>query len=314
MTATKIPTRSKRYQLVTNVRDVLIKEHNHRYEVRIEKNQSYFMIQEQDFFPKMKMQSKSKYAGQRVGYRIDPGTSVTSVGITTEYNEAALDNFKRNFDAKIFSSVTDGLLKLSSTKHIYIDWSSKNALIDAKARGKTSLKGDDLRTYFSFKSTQDFQTKLAAYGTSDFIKDVGCNPPTSGAQEDRVPIRGKSFSIEVVVPTELTIKAAKCLYPLYSWLFSFKKTRNRNSDLRRKLVSFYEMNDKAFVCAFRNCKTKHIERLIAAHIIPDQKYGTDHPTNGIFLCSEHHLKQEGQTPEWQRKFLKSSARKGTILE
>ena len=50
MAATKIPTRSKRYQLVLSVRDSLIKEHNHRYEIRIEKNHSYFMIQEQDFF------------------------------------------------------------------------------------------------------------------------------------------------------------------------------------------------------------------------------------------------------------------------
>lgn len=315
MTASRLPSRSKRFALVEAINTSLAKKYHRQFVVRAQKNNHYFIIYEPSHLPHFKDISKTKYAGYRVGFYINPGPKFTEIGTQISFNEAAVKNFASNFNESQFSKTMNKILQISESGDIFIYWSSKQALKDSLSSGKKKIAAEDKDIWFRFKSVAEFKKNLKGYEIDDFAKDIGCNAPTSG--KGKMPTnRGFNLTISTVIATADCERAAQYLFPLYRWMYDFPKVgrKIRVSDLRRAMTYHYKKSDRVFECGFKGCKVKGIENLDAAHIRADQRYGTDSVTNGVFLCHEHHLIQEGKPVAWQKKAIKLSAKKGTILE
>jgi hypothetical protein len=68
------------------------------------------------------------------------------------------------------------------------------------------------------------------------------------------------------------------------------------------------------VCGYNNCSVKGWSNLQAAHIRPYIKGGKDDPENGVFLCHQHHLEQEGLSLSQQVKILRREIVVHTVLD
>lgn len=314
MSATRIPSRSKRYQAAVILKDQLALKYHKDLSVRPEKNNRTFMILEEHLLPAFKLNSKTKYANYRVGFEVNPGTKFTYVSLKTSYNESPITNLVSNFDMGTFKKIIKALDKVAVGREKFILWSSKQALSDATTE-KKQIGFDDKVIWFRFESVKGFSEALSDYDVADFQKDLGCKPPPTGKGKEP-PNSGFHFEFGVTVHPENAFKAADLLFPMYRWLTKFPNAgrRIRRSDLRRALLASYKRNNKEFECGFKTCNVKGAANLEAAHIIADERFGTDSPTNGVLLCPAHHDLQEGKPLKWQKTSLKVSAKKGTILE
>ncbi|MCE3010508.1 MAG: HNH endonuclease [Proteobacteria bacterium] len=254
---------------------------------------------------------------KRFGLMLSPNGDSVYVSLYIVHAPGAVAAFKNMIDTNDIRKTSRLLLKLSTSKNIYLGWSSNSLL--KKILSKKTKRVKHTRK-IEFSALSELTDYLKESKIRDFAEDIGCMPPKTGMKKIRGPA-GNYFELGTMVERKDVHKALKVLLPLFNHLYPDGLNyvfAARNSGFNKKLRTFYKKHGKQLVCAYKGCNIK--ENLEAAHIIPNADGGPDNGKNGVFLCHKHHtgadttIRQEGKPLTWQRMNLKSEARKGTRIE
>ena len=253
---------------------------------------------------------------KRNGIELDPGKHSTFVYFSIVHVPGAKIVFLGNITDDILTKAIKGLIKISDSQDFFIRWSSKTKPNDPRSEELSKSNSDSHSDWYS--SYKAFQNSLKSWGIESLAKDMGSY---SGNYRQKSGPVGKHFEIGTWVKNSDVEKVIEILWPLFQCLYRDGEKvvlQKRSSSFARHLSAYYRSTGKLKVCAMKGCSRR--AKLEAAHIYPSAKGGSDHGSNGVFLCKSHHndpstpKQQEGQTISWQKRNLKSDAKIGTDLE
>jgi hypothetical protein len=255
-------------------------------------------------------------ADYRTGISIQFYKTGIEVGITSIFSRTLLQNFIKNNAQESLNKLVKKTYSMTE-ENVSVCWASKSLLKQTQGVKNIIKTSDPFIFYYSFENDpiSNFNKELSEHKiTENWISDIGCFPPPSGMGKMQGG-RGSHFSIVgYFMPSEKEkIKSfVKFLIPYFASFLPREIIKGRNANLRRALIAHYKKIDEKHECAHIDCRKN--KNLIAAHIKPHAKGGSDTSSNGLWLCSSHHLAQENKPSSWHKTYIKKRFLKHTVIK
>ena len=231
-------------------------------------------------------QGHSRYSN---GYNFWDSDRVFHFGIECVHSSKMYKLLLSSLDEKVLLTT---LRRMFAVGPVYIQWPLKSR------RSSTGFR----------QIKQEFSSLV------DLLKFMDANLPDSSGLVDSLSPNGNIFRLHVVLPKSKAGQVARLISifaPIFLSFYPSQPENRRNDGLRGKLITFHNQHKLSIKCAHKRCNRKVVE---AAHIKPYRSGGTDHPSNGIFLCGPHHKKQEALPYKEQVRFLRAEVVRNTILK
>ena len=248
----------------------------------------------------------------RTGISVSCYSRGLEIGISTIFSPGLLHNFLENTQQNEIERLFKRILRL--TPGGWITWDSSQLYKNVKHLKKSKRTSSDFIFFADldpkFKDFID-ELKESEIAKESWLSDVGCKPESSGKGKFLVS-RGNRFSFGFYFNYDEKVEIVKTAEILATWLPKFlpqKFKKGRDANLRRSLIN----KSVPKICAQKGCQVKNLKLLDAGHIKPHSSGGSDHFTNGIWICKEHHSSQEGQSSSWHHVNLKKKSIQHTNL-
>ena len=267
-------------------------------------------------FPSLQRDSKTKDRGRfSCGFYLDLREKIALVGFCNVHIRSPLLRICENSENGLL--LTETLQRIQRERYSFA-WSSQTTKTKTKHKAHLATLSyeeegsllENLRTYLGCSKDELAQSLL---------DDLAPNMPNTYKNttlNTKGPMRGTDLRILMEVNSRsasIIVKKLQLVEDIFLALYPTSVDSYRRSGYREKLLRHYSKNSIKIICAHKRCDITELAQLQAAHLTPVRRGGSDQTENLVFLCRQHHRKQENRSLREQRRMLKKESRMHTKI-